>query len=67
MAGICLRKEEGWFVQQGVGEAVGRAKPEEPSDASGTPSLALGLCGSEQGCDAGGPSTVWKVGLGRAQ
>lgn len=55
-------------MQQGVGEAGGRAKPVEPSDASGTPSLALGLCGSEQGCEAGegGPSTAWKAGLGSA-
>lgn len=66
MAGICLRKEEGWFVQQRVGEAVGRANPAEPSDSSGTLSLALGLCGSEQWCDAGagGPSTAWKAGVG---
>lgn len=66
MAGICLRKEEGWFVQHRVGEAVGRANPVEPSDASGTPSLALGLCGSEQCCDAGAgaPSTAWKAGVG---
>lgn len=50
MAGICLRKEEGGLVvQQGVGEAAGRANLVAPSDASGTPSLALGLCGQSTG------------------